>query len=57
MLIYLYIYINIPKQPNALRVNVTYITMFHQCKYYGSNKHFGYNYFIYAKYVPILYIL
>ena len=38
-------------------VNVTYITTFHQCIYYGSNKHFGYNYFIYAIYVPILYIL
>ena len=46
-----------PKQPNALRVNVKYITTFHQCIYYGSNKHFEYNYFIYAIYVPILYIL
>ena len=46
-----------PKQPNALRVNVKYITTFHQCIYYGSNKHFGYNYFIYAIYVLILYIL
>ena len=45
-----------PKQPNALRVNVKYITTFHQCIYYGSNKHFGYNYFIYAIYVLILYI-
>ena len=32
----------LPKQPNALRVNVKYITTFHQCIYYGSNKHFGY---------------
>ena len=48
---------DVPKQPNALRVNVKYITTFHQCIYYGSNKHFGYNYFIYALYVPILYIL
>ena len=48
---------NNPKQPNALRVNVKYITTFHQCIYYGSNKHFGYNYFIYAIYVLILYIL
>ena len=46
-----------PKQPNALRVNVKYITTFHQCIYYGSNKHFGYNNFIYDIYVPILYIL
>ena len=47
----------IPNQPNTLAVNVKYITTFQCCIYYRSNKHFGYKYFIYAIYVPILYIL
>ena len=50
-------YMYYPKQPNTLLVNVKYIKTFQYCIYYRLNKHFGYNYFIYAIYVPILYIL
>ena len=38
-------------------VNVKYITTFQYCIYYRSNKHFGYDYFMYSMYVPILYII
>ena len=41
----------ISKQPNTLPINVKYITTFQCCICYRSNKHVGYNYFIYAIYV------
>ena len=45
-------------QINTLDMNILCIQcMLQFCIFYRSNKHFGYDYFMYSMYVPILYIL
>ena len=45
-------------QINTLDIIILFMQyMFQLSIFYRSNKHFGYDYFMYSMYVPILYIL
>ena len=56
MYIYIYIYIYTQATKHIARQRKIY-NNFQCCIYYRSNKHFGYDYFMYSMYVPILYIV